>query len=117
VDLIHGQWLLNEPSNNNRLALIVPSHEKYTTRIVLHYDMLAADAEPLTTSCLVPSLDDANGTGENDGMLLVCVFAYDQIDVLRVHLIWQWHPITSTKQQCHLSAWADTPNGQDSFRV
>ena len=39
------------------------------------------------TSCLVPSLDVSNGTGENDGMLLVCVFAYDQIDVLRVHLV------------------------------
>jgi hypothetical protein len=58
-----------------------------------------------------------HGTGENDGMLLVCVFAYDQIDVLRVHLVWQWHPITSTKHQHHLSAWADTPNGQDSFPV
>jgi hypothetical protein len=34
----------------------------------------------------VPSLDDPNGTGENDGRLLVRVFADDQIDVLRVHL-------------------------------
>jgi hypothetical protein len=34
----------------------------------------------------VPSLDDTNGTAENDGMLLVRVFADDQIDVLRVHL-------------------------------
>jgi hypothetical protein len=30
----------------------------------------------------VPSLDDPNGTGENDGRLLVRVFADDQIDVL-----------------------------------
>lgn len=37
------------------------------------------------TSYLVPSLDDADGTGEeNDGMLLVRVFADDQVDVLRV---------------------------------
>jgi hypothetical protein len=38
------------------------------------------------TFYLVPSLDDANGTGENDGMLLVRVFADDQIDVLSVQL-------------------------------
>ncbi|KAG0520947.1 hypothetical protein BDA96_08G118700 [Sorghum bicolor] len=38
------------------------------------------------SSYLVPSLDDANRTGENDGMLLVRVFADDEIYVLRVHL-------------------------------
>jgi hypothetical protein len=38
------------------------------------------------TFYLVPSLDDANGTGENDGMLLVRVFAIDQTDVLMCSL-------------------------------
>jgi hypothetical protein len=48
MDVTLGQCLLNEHSINNLLGLMIPIHEKYITRIVLYYDMLPADAEPLT---------------------------------------------------------------------